>query len=350
MATSGAAAHCFRSARNNTAVALHVIQSLAQQYLSQHSLFSCALLLTTTGCKLQGDRRIHQTALLHRCSTHSLQAAAVTEAMTGAVAAYLAALLTSTACGEQHRIHMHAVRNCQTLMGSDNAHHVLCDASYCTLLQLRSVCWLCCKAETFTGSNGFGVSHLRASFVLPRDLTMLDPAIESERSPLLINTNNAQRSWGHAAEKRSGRRKVPLSLSEPDLLKEGSASNLDPLSLGSHEGSSPSAKAARQLRLRLCCCTGGWASLSSYRTLYICACSTAFANAMTFSVLGPFLPSYAEEKFGSTPAEIGMIMAAYPLFNLLTSPCVGIIMNKVGECTKRGSSSQLRTADSMPTA
>jgi MFS family permease len=57
------------------------------------------------------------------------------------------------------------------------------------------------------------------------------------------------------------------------------------------------------------------------------------------SVLGPFLPSYAEEKFGSTPAEIGMIMAAYPLFNLLTSPCVGIIMNKVGECTKRGGSS-----------
>jgi MFS family permease len=57
------------------------------------------------------------------------------------------------------------------------------------------------------------------------------------------------------------------------------------------------------------------------------------------SVLGPFLPSYAEEKFGSTPAEIGMIMAAYPLFNLLTSPCVGIIMNKVGECTETDSSS-----------
>jgi hypothetical protein len=122
MATSGAAAHCFRSARNNTAVALHVIQFLAQQYLSQHSLFSCALLVTTTGCKQQGDKRIHQTALLHRCSTHLLQAAAVTEPMTGAVAASLAALLTSTACGEQGRMHMLAVRHCQTHMVSDNAH------------------------------------------------------------------------------------------------------------------------------------------------------------------------------------------------------------------------------------
>eukprot|EP00903_Cladosiphon_okamuranus_P007946 g7671.t1 len=68
----------------------------------------------------------------------------------------------------------------------------------------------------------------------------------------------------------------------------------------------------------------------AYRLLYVCACAVAFVNAMTFSVLGPFLPAYIEGRFGSTVAQVGMIMAAYPAVNLATSPLVGWIMNRYG--------------------
>eukprot|EP00752_Nemacystus_decipiens_P005536 g5008.t1 len=68
----------------------------------------------------------------------------------------------------------------------------------------------------------------------------------------------------------------------------------------------------------------------AYRVLYVCACAAAFVNAMTFSVLGPFLPAYISGRFGSTVTQVGMIMAAYPAVNLATSPLVGWIMNRYG--------------------
>ncbi|KAG5189338.1 major facilitator superfamily domain-containing protein [Tribonema minus] len=48
------------------------------------------------------------------------------------------------------------------------------------------------------------------------------------------------------------------------------------------------------------------------------------------SVLGPFLPNYAERRFGSSPAQVGIIMAVYPAFNLLASPWVGYVANRAG--------------------
>jgi hypothetical protein len=51
------------------------------------------------------------------------------------------------------------------------------------------------------------------------------------------------------------------------------------------ELSSPANKLSKARHRRWCWgrCSGfGWSSFSTYRTLYICACSTAFANAMTF--------------------------------------------------------------------
>ncbi|CAN0361791.1 unnamed protein product, partial [Laminaria digitata] len=68
----------------------------------------------------------------------------------------------------------------------------------------------------------------------------------------------------------------------------------------------------------------------TYRTLYVSACAAAFVNAMTFSVLGPFLPAYIAGRFGSTSTQVGMIMVAYPVVNLASSPLVGWIMNRWG--------------------
>ncbi|CAM9909079.1 unnamed protein product [Ectocarpus fasciculatus] len=68
----------------------------------------------------------------------------------------------------------------------------------------------------------------------------------------------------------------------------------------------------------------------AYRLLYVSACSVAFVNAMTFSVLGPFLPAYISDRFGSTSTQVGMIMAAYPAVNLAASPLVGWVMNRYG--------------------
>ncbi|CAM9961226.1 unnamed protein product, partial [Phaeothamnion confervicola] len=74
----------------------------------------------------------------------------------------------------------------------------------------------------------------------------------------------------------------------------------------------------------------GFASLGTYRTLYICTCAVAFANAMTFSALGPYFPAYAHDRFGCSATRIGLMMAAYPLLNLITSPCCGRLMNRFG--------------------
>ncbi|CAB1114997.1 unnamed protein product [Ectocarpus sp. CCAP 1310/34] len=73
-------------------------------------------------------------------------------------------------------------------------------------------------------------------------------------------------------------------------------------------------------------CGGG----EAYRLLYVSACSVAFVNAMTFSVLGPFLPAYIADRFGRTSTQVGMIMAAYPAVNLAASPLVGWVMNRYG--------------------
>lgn len=42
----------------------------------------------------------------------------------------------------------------------------------------------------------------------------------------------------------------------------------------------------------------------AYRLLYVCACAVAFVNAMTFSVLGPFLPAYITGRFGSSVTQV----------------------------------------------
>ncbi|CAM9258894.1 unnamed protein product [Choristocarpus tenellus] len=51
---------------------------------------------------------------------------------------------------------------------------------------------------------------------------------------------------------------------------------------------------------------------------------------MSFSALGPYLPSYLAFKFGSTSTQVGMVMAAYPTMNLIASPFCGWLMNRYG--------------------
>ncbi|CAM9797229.1 unnamed protein product [Scytosiphon promiscuus] len=108
--------------------------------------------------------------------------------------------------------------------------------------------------------------------------------------------------------------------SNPDQLR--GVLEIQPASVGKGKDAGPSLFGKRTPSSK----AGG----DSYRLLYVSACSVAFVNAMTFSVLGPFLPAYISGRFGSTTTQVGMIMAAYPAINLATSPLVGWLMNRYG--------------------
>lgn len=54
-----------------------------------------------------------------------------------------------------------------------------------------------------------------------------------------------------------------------------------------------------------------WTDGGSYRILYICASAAAFVNAMTFSVLAPFLPDYLSSRFGSSSTQVRFGLSAY---------------------------------------
>ena len=68
--------------------------------------------------------------------------------------------------------------------------------------------------------------------------------------------------------------------------------------------------------------------MSKFTTIFI----VAFLNLVGFGVIIPLLPYYAE-TFGADATIIGLLIASYPLAQLISAPFLGRISDRIGRRT-----------------